>query len=233
MKKPTISFFCPAYRDEENLPILIPHVMRVLKKHTSAFNILIVVDGDPVTKVVADLLARQYSKYITIVYHNQNQGYGAALKSGFRNAKKHEYVFYTDGDCQYDVAEISRLLDVREGADAVIGYRTKRVMSFPRQVQTVVYNVLIQLLFGLHVRDVNCSMKLVRRDVLDTIQLTSNSAFIDAELRILLQEAKRTIREVEVTHYPRHAGKAGGGSLKVVSQTVADMFRMKFQHKKI
>ena len=230
MKKPTISFFCPAYRDEENLPILIPHVMRVLKKHTSAFNILIVVDGDLVTKIVADSLARQYSKYITIVYHNQNQGYGAALKSGFRNAKKHEYVFYTDGDCQYDVAEISRLLDVREGADGVIGYRTKRVMSFPRQVQTVVYNVLIQLLFGLHVRDVNCSMKLIRCDVLNTIKLTSNSAFIDAELLILLKKSSKIIREVEVTHYPRHAGSANGGSPRVVFQTIVDMVQILKRH---
>lgn len=228
MNKPTVSFFCPAYHDEENLPLLIPNVVDVLRKHTRAFEIVIVVDGDNKTKRAAKKLEKQYSPYVKLIIHPYNKGYGAALRSGFSAATTYEFVFYTDGDCQYDAFEIPLLLEQRASVDAVVGYRVNRALSPLRLVQTIFYNALIQRLFGLSIRDINCSMKLIRRDVLNTITLESESAFIDAELLIKLMKQNARIREVGVSHYPRHAGRAGGGKMSLILSTVKEIFNMKF-----
>lgn len=230
MKKPSISFFCPAYYDEKNLPILIPKVVRVLKNLSSNFEIIIVEDGSPdATGEVADKLAKTYKPFIKVVHHPKNLGYGAALRSGYDNAKKYDYVFYTDGDIQYDVDELKKLIPYLKNYDAVIGFRTKRALTFGRQVQTIVYNKLIKFIFGLDIKDINCSMKIVSRKALNKIKLTFDGSFIDAELLIKLKNNNSTIKEVEVTHLPRVFGKASGGSKKVIFKTLLEIIKFYFQ----
>ncbi|MBI2613567.1 MAG: glycosyltransferase family 2 protein [Candidatus Levybacteria bacterium] len=231
MKKPSISFFCPAYFDEKNLPILIPKIFKVLKENTSAFDILIVEDGSPdKTKEVADRLSAKYQPFVKVIHHEKNMGYGATLRDGFRNAKKYDYTFYTDGDIQYDVAEIEKMLPYLKNYDAVIGFRKKRALTFSRQLQTLLFNWLIRFLFSTDIKDINCSMKIVSRKALDSIKLTSNSSFIDAELLIKLRDKGYKIKEIPVSHFPRKFGKASGGSRSVIFRTIEEM--MKFYFKK-
>lgn len=226
MKKPPISFFCPAYYDEVNLPILIPKVFKVLKNVSSAFEIVIVEDGSPDnTGKVADKLAIAYKPFIKVVHHTHNMGYGVALRSGFSNAKKFDYVFYTDGDMQYEVEELSKMVPYLKDYEVVIGFRSKRALTPTRQVQAIVFNWIVSLLFGLHVKDINCSMKIASRDALNKINLTSNGAFIDAELLIKLKNQGYKFKEVEVTHLSRKFGKASGGSVKVIFKTLSEMFK--------
>lgn len=228
-QKLSVSFFCPAYQDEKNLPRLIPDIIRVFKKHTKKFEIVIVHDGSPdKTGIVADMLAKTYASYVRVVHHATNRGYGAALRSGFDHANTHEFVFYTDGDYQYVVEEIPLLLEKINGCDAVIGYRTVRRLTLARHIQTRVFNALVRLLFGIHVRDINCSMKLIRRSVLDEIHLVSDGSFIEAELLIKLMRTGKKIREVPVTHLPRKFGNASGGKPGVIFQTFAEIFSMYF-----
>lgn len=228
-KKPSISFFCPAYFDEKNLPILIPKAYKVLKENTSRFEILIVEDGSPdKTSKVADDLAKKYSPYVKVIHHSKNLGYGAALKTGYTFANKCEFVLYTDGDNQYNVEELVKFLPYLSNNDAVVGFRTKRALKLSRQIQTRVFNWLIRLFFTIKVKDINCAMKIIRREALDNIKLTSDSGFIDAELLIKLHKKKYAIKEVEVTHFPRKFGKASGGNPKVVFETIADMMRFYF-----
>lgn len=228
-KKPSISFFCPAYNDEKNLPRLIPAVISVLRACTREFEIIIVHDGSPDnTGKVADLLAQKYAPFIHVVHHKKNKGYGAALRSGFSYAKKYEMVFYTDGDYQYDMRELPTLLKEIDRNDVVIGYRRRRVLTVSRQIQTFVFNFLVRFLFGLKVRDINCSMKLFRREALDKIILVSNGSFIEAELLLKLSRAGCTIKEVPVTHLARKFGKASGGNPSVILQTLRELFRELF-----
>ncbi len=231
MKKPSISFFCPAYFDEKNLPILIPIVVEVLRKNASEFEIIIVEDGSPDnTKEVADMLAEKYKPYIKVVHHTKNTGYGGALKKGFNIAKKYEYVFFTDGDNQYDVREFSRLLPYIGAYDAVLGYRTKRALTMMRNIQTRVFNWIIRSLFSLRVKDINCSMKVISRKALNSISLDSDGSFIEAELLIKLQDKGYKIKEVEVTHYPRVFGKASGGDRKLIFKTISEMMQF-YKHR--
>lgn len=233
MKKPSISFFCPAYYDEKNLPILIPKVVGVLRETASRFEVLIVEDGSPDnTGNVADALAIKFRPFISVIHHEKNLGYGAALRSGFLKANKFNYVFYTDGDMQYNVEEIRKMLPYIKDYEVVIGYRSKRALTLSRQIQTKVFNFIVRLLFGLKAKDINCSMKLVSREALNKVNLTSNGAFIDAELLIKLKNKKYKIKEIEVSHFPRRFGKASGGSIKVILKTLSELIKFYFQLRK-
>lgn len=232
MKKPSISFFCPAYFDEKNLPILIPKAFEVLKENTQSFDILIVEDGSPdKTKGVADSLSFKYKPFVKVIHHEKNLGYGATLRDGFRNAKKYDYTFYTDGDNQYDVSEIKKMLPYLADYDVVIGFRTKRALTFSRQLQTLFFNWLIRFLFSTTIKDINCSMKIVSRRALNSITLGSNSSFVDAELLIKLRDKGYEIKEVPVAHFPRKFGKASGGSKSVILKTVQEMMKFYFQNR--
>ncbi len=231
MKKPSISFFCPAYYDEKNIPILIPKIINVLQETTSGFEVLIVDDGSPdKTGEVADSLANKYSHLVKVIHHKKNLGYGAALRTGFLSADKFDFVFYTDGDIQYDVDEIKKMLPYLNKYEVVIGFRSKRALTTSRQLQTAVYNFIVRILFGLQIKDINCSMKIISRKALSKINLESNGAFIDAELLIKLKKNNYKIKEVEVTHFPRKFGKASGGSIKVIYKTLSDLVRFYFKN---
>jgi len=229
--KPTISFFCPAYNDEQNLPILIPKAIAILKKVTRRFEIVIIEDGSPdKTAQVADSFKEKYPHLVRVIHHKNNQGYGAALKKGFKTANKYDYVFFTDGDIQYNVDELKRMVPFLQKYDAVIGYRTKRALSKRRFLQSIAYNWLVKTLFKLHIKDINCSMKLIKKDILSKIKLHSESPFLEAELLIKLISNGVIIKEVKVSHYPRTYGKASGGKLSIIIDTLKDMF---YSYKKV
>jgi glycosyltransferase involved in cell wall biosynthesis len=224
-KKPKISFFCPAYNDEKNLPILIPKIFKVLSELCSAFEIVIIVDGSPDNSdKVADVLAKQF-KHVKVVHHKINRGYGGALKSGFQHAKKYPYVFYTDGDNQYDVKILKKMLPYLETYDAVVGKRINRVLKFRRKVQTSFYNWLIRFLFKLDNRDVNCAIRLFKRSEIKKINMAqiSTSAFFPAQLLLELHRNGAKIKDVDVRHYPRMFGKESGGRFDVVLSTIKDL----------
>lgn len=225
----SVSFFCPAYFDEENLPDLIPKVHQFLSEISNQFEIIIVDDASPdKTGLVADNLVKQYPE-VWVIHHQKNQGYGGALKTGFNNAR-FDYVMYTDGDNQYDVNEFRSQLPFLEEFDILSGYAIKKAVTIPRRFQSFLYNSLVRLLFLVNWKDVNCSMKIYRRQVLDTITIKSNSAFIDTEMLIRAQRAGFKIHQFPVTHYQRRKGLASGSKPRVILDTGREMlmFRMGF-----
>lgn len=223
----SISFFCPAYHDEENLPLLIPRVHALLTDIADAFEIIIVHDGSPDdTGKVADDLARQFSN-VRVIHHQKNMGYGATLRDGFR-AASNDYVMYTDGDNQYDVREFLPYLGLLRTHDVISGYVTKKAVSFRRKIQSVVYNWLITMLFFVRYRDIDCAMKVYKKKVLDAISIDSTSAFIDAEMMIKAKKAGFKIAQFPVTHYPRASGLASGSNMSVILSTIRDMFHLRF-----
>lgn len=229
-KKPSISFFCPAYNDEENLSILIPKTVELLKKICSSFEVVIIEDASPdKTSQVADKLAKKYASSIKVIHHSRNKGYGGALRSGFQHAKKYPYVFYTDGDNQYDVTVLKDMLKYIPQYDAVVGYRQMRELTWQRKLQSSCYNGLIRLLFNLKNKDVNCAIRLLKREYIDRLNLSSTSAFFPAETLIELKKHKAKIKSIEVIHYPRAHGKASGGKLSVIIPTFLDMLKYYFK----
>lgn len=228
-KLSSVSFFCPAYHDAENLPDLIPVVDEFLSKWAHEYEILIIEDGSPdSTGRVADELARAYPK-VRVVHHEKNCGYTATLVEGFKSGK-YDYVMYTDGDNQYDVKEFEPYIPLLKEADGIAGYATVKAVSTFRKFQSAVHNVLISILFGTRFKDVNCSMKIFKRTVLETISFTSSplGAFVDAELMIRAQKQGYVVKQFPVTHYARKGGVGSGSKPNLVFHTIKDMIRLRF-----
>ena len=226
-KLSSISFFCPAYNEEKNLPVLIPKIHALLSSLTNTFEILIIENGSrDATPAVADELAKKFSN-VRAYHYAAGLGYGGALMEGFKHAK-YDYVCYTDGDNQYDVDELRAGFALMEHADIASGYVRAKAVSTYRKIQSSVFNLFLTLLFFVHIRDINCSMKIYKRKVLETIQIKSKSAFIDAEMLLRAYRAGFTIAQYPVTHFERTSGVAIGSKPSVILGTLVDMFKFRF-----
>lgn len=224
MGVPSLSLFFPAYHDEENIGKVTRAAVEVLEELGCDYEVIIVHDGSPDrTGEVADGLARSYPG-VRVIHHERNLGYGAALKTGFTNARN-EYIFYTDGDNQFDVRELRKFVALVGLSDLVIGFRNRKRYSPYRKVTSFTYNLVLQVLFDLPYRDVDCAFKLVPRSLIDRIRIDSVDAFIDAELLIKAQQHSMSITEIGVSHYVREAGASTGGKVKVILGTIREMLR--------
>jgi len=221
-KLSSVSFFCPAYNDEENLPILIPQVNSFLSDIAEAYELLIIEDGSPdKTGEVADQLAREYEN-VRVIHHPKNQGYGATLRDGFINAK-YNFIIYTDGDNQYDIYELKPYLAMLAESDVLAGYAIKKAVSSFRKFQSFIFNLLVRILFFVNFKDIDCALKVFKKEVLRSMRIQSTSSFIDAEMLIKAQKAGYKISQFPVHHFPRKHGIASGAKLHVIANTISDM----------
>jgi len=201
-----ISVILPAYNEKENIEKAIKSVRSYLKSRFKSFEIIVVNDGGTDgTQAVTAQLAKSI-KELKLVNHTRNLGYGAALGDGFRNAAG-KLVFYTDADNQYDIREMDKLLPLIRKYDIVAGYRLNQAAPPTRIITSYVYNLIIHVLLGLKIRDIDCSFKLYRREVLDRMDLKSHTGLIDAEILIKAQKAGFTVHQIGVHHYPRVKGR--------------------------
>jgi glycosyltransferase involved in cell wall biosynthesis len=205
--RPSISFFFPACNEEKTVEPLARKAAGVLPTLTGDYEIIIVDDGSTDrTGEIADRLAREMPR-VRVVHHPTNAGYGIALRSGFSESRK-DLVFYTDGDLQFDVAELALLLPKIREADIVSGYKLKRADDTSRKFVSFVYNTILKVFFRLDIPDVNCGFKLYRREIFDAIELRSTRGLIDAEVLLKAQAAGYTVTTVGVHHYPRTHGSS-------------------------
>jgi glycosyltransferase involved in cell wall biosynthesis len=221
----SISVFFPCYNEQDNVERVVSKAIEALVAMGADFEIIIVNDGSAdKTGQAADSIA-EADKRVRVVNHPQNRGYGAAVQSGIRNAKK-ELVFFTDGDGQFDIGEIQLLLPFIEQNDVVCGYRLDRKDPFMRKLNGWLWTKLVCMLFGMRIRDIDCAFKLFRREVFDGMKLSSAGALISAE--ILARATRRGLRiaEVGVHHYPRTAGKQTGANPKVILRAFKELFKL-------
>jgi glycosyltransferase involved in cell wall biosynthesis len=199
-----------------------------LTKHSEKFEIVIIEDGSPdKTGEVADELAKKFPN-IRVVHHIKNMGYTATLKEGFETAK-YDYVMYTDGDNQYDVFDAAPYLSLLDNADVIAGYAIKKAVSPYRKFQSGIYNFLITVLFCVSYKDVNCSLKIFKKHVLQNIKIKSSphGAFIDGEMVLKAKKQGYTIRQFPVTHYERKSGIASGTKPPLIWSTFTDMLKLR------
>jgi glycosyltransferase involved in cell wall biosynthesis len=229
---PHLSYFFPAHNEEANLGALVAEALLELPKLAGEFEIVIVNDGSrDRTREIADELAASHPGVIRVVHHATNQGYGAALRTGFR-AARHDPVAYTDGDRQFKLADLGRLTARLAGADhpdVVVGYRIRRADPIVRTLYARLYRLANLLFYGLRVRDVDCACKLFRRDALAGIRVESGGAFFSAELLIKLRRRGRRVVEVGVPHYPRTAGSPTGARPAVIYRAVRDFWSLRLR----
>ena len=224
---PSLSVFFPAYNDAPSLPKLLEKTFKALRGHVADYEVIVVNDGSfDNTAAVLEEQRRIYGACLRIVTHQKNRGYGGALRSGFQAATK-DWVFYTDGDSQYDVSELPRLLELAgNGTGLVNGYKLERHDPAHRIWIGRTYNFCARLLFGIRIRDIDCDYRLIRRDLLDQIQLTSTSGTICVELVRKLEMTGCAVVEVGVRHYPRLYGKSQFFRLRSLATTFYELVRL-------
>jgi glycosyltransferase involved in cell wall biosynthesis len=204
-----LSVFFPAFNDAPSLPSLLARTFAVLRSHVADYEVIVVNDGSTdETAAVLEQLRVQYEPFLRVVTHPSNRGYGAALRSGFAHASK-EFVFYTDGDGQYDPSELVGLLEsVTDETGLVNGYKTARQDPWHRKAIGWLYNQFARRLFRIRLRDIDCDFRLIRRSILQNIGLTSTSGTICVELVRRLEMSGAPVVEVPVSHYPRLHGRS-------------------------
>jgi glycosyltransferase involved in cell wall biosynthesis len=151
-------------------------------------------------------------------------GYGAAVRSGISACKK-EYVFFTDGDNQFDVSQLSLFVPLISQYDGVIGFRLNRQDSFVRKTNAWAWNRLVQWMFGLRAKDIDCAFKLFHRKVFERVQLESSGAMISTEMLVKMKKNKYRLHEIGVLHSPRLAGKQTGANLRVIFKAFNELYR--------
>lgn len=227
LPKPSISLFFPVYNDEATIERITLKAIATLEEIADQYEIVIVNDGSPDRSgAIAEELAEKYSQ-VSVVHHPVNQGYGAALQTGFRVADRHEWVCQTDGDDQYDLRELHHLVTLLPYYDALVTFRRKKIYGARRIFISGVYNRLVRHMFGSPFRDISCGMRLVRRRVMEKIRITSMSPFAGAELMVRAMCKGYRIGEVGISTYPRVQGTSAIISARNIVHTIQDMRRVR------
>jgi glycosyltransferase involved in cell wall biosynthesis len=227
MKLASLSVFFPAFNDAPSLPDLIARTFETLEANVEDFEVIVVNDGshDATAEVLARL-QKQYGERMRVITHPENRGYGGALRSGFAAARK-EFVFYTDGDGQYDPAELPCLIArLTPDVGLVNGYKLERHDPWHRVWIGRVYNAFARTLFRIRIRDIDCDFRLIRRELLDRIRLNSTSGTICVELVRKLELSGWRIVEVGVRHYPRRHGRSQFFRIRSLLKTLYQLIRL-------
>ncbi|MBX9790362.1 MAG: glycosyltransferase family 2 protein [Pirellulales bacterium] len=225
--KPSISFFFPVYNDERTIVQLTQRARQVLLDVAQDFEIVIINDGSrDRSGQVADELAAKYPEVI-VVHHQGNQGYGRAIQTGFARANRYEWVCFTDGDFQYDPGELYHIAKLLPHYDVVAGFRFRKVYGPLRVLMSAGLNWGVRLLYGTRYRDITCGLKLVRRSVLDELQIKSTSGFVGAELVLRAALAGYRIGEVGISTYDREFGDSAAVSWQNIKTTFRDLMQLR------
>jgi len=226
----TLSVFMPFHNEEANIRASVETALTVLRDLPGIVRheVIIVDDGSTDgTNGIARELVKQYPDTVRLVTHPVNQGYGAAVISGLKNAR-YDYVFFTDGDLQFDLRGIVRLLERVPEYRAVIGYRAPRVDPFHRRLNAWAWNRLVNMLFGLKVRDIDCAFKLFETRLVSGLPLQAKGAMISTELMVSLWRAGIPVKEVPVKHLPRRHGATSGNKPAVVLKAFRELADLYF-----
>ena len=223
MKKiKSISLMFPLYKDKSTVELMITKSSAVLKKLNSKYEIIIVDDGCPQNSgKLAEKIAKKFAN-IKIFFHKKNLGYGAALKTGLKKCKN-DWIFMIDGDAEYDVDDLFRLVRVSKNYDLVITYRYKKKYTTYRIIISWVYNAVLRLIFNIKFKDISSGSRLVSRKLIRHIKLKSNSPFVGAELAIKAKLAGYKVGEIGIHTFPRTFGTGASVSLKNILLTLKDM----------
>ncbi len=225
-RPPGLSIFFPAYNDGGPIASLVILAVQVAGRLTSDFEVIVVNDGSTdATRDILDDLVRTYPN-VRAIHHQRNRGYGAALRSGFAAATK-DLIAYTDGDAQYDPAELPVLWNrLTPDADMVTGYKISRSDPWHRVVIGRVYHHTVKFLFRLRVRDVDCDFRLMRREIFDRVKLEKDTGVICLEMMRKIQDAGFCVVEVPVHHYHRLHGRSQFFNVRRVFWTGVDVMRL-------
>ncbi len=225
----SLTLVLPCHNEAENLGWLLPHTVEVLPHLARSWDLVLVDDGSTdgsgeiATRMAADLGIR-----LQVLRHAEKSGYGKTVGDGLRAARA-DYVAFTDADGQFEIADLALLIPLLDRADLAAGWRRERRDARARELVSWVFNTLVTVLYRLPYRDVDCALKLMRREVLDSVRLEARSALINAELYYKARHAGWRIAQVPVPHHPRVAGRRSGARPRAILRAIKELvlFRLR------
>ena len=219
-----LTLVLPVHNEAENLSWLLPHAAEVLPALAEHFDLVIVDDGSTDgSGELATALAGELGIDLRVIRHQQKSGYGITVGDGLRAARG-DFVAFTDADGQFEIADLALLAPLLDRADLAAGWRQERQDARAREVVSWVFNTLVAVLYRLPYRDVDCALKLMRREVLELLTLEARSALINAELYYKARHAGWRIAQVAVPHHPRVAGRRSGARPRAIARAIKELF---------
>ncbi|MGA8017194.1 MAG: glycosyltransferase family 2 protein [Candidatus Dormiibacterota bacterium] len=225
----SLTLVLPVHNESQNLTWLLPHAATVLPSLARSWDLVIVDDGstDGSGQLATDLAGRLGMR-LRVLRHAQKSGYGITVGDGLRAATA-EFVAFTDADGQFEIADLALLVPLLDRADLAAGWRRERQDARARELVSWVFNTLVAILYRLPYRDVDCAMKLMRREVLDSLTLEARSALINAELYYKARHAGWRIAQVPVPHHPRVAGRRSGARPRAIARAIKELVLFRFR----
>lgn len=226
MKLNSLTVFFPCYNEEANVEATTLAALKTCRRLGIDYEIIIVNDGSKDrTAEIADRLAKEHPG-VRAVHNRPNRGYGGALQRGFREATK-DWIFYTDGDGQFDFEEIDLLFPLLDRHDIASAYRIDRKDPLIRKVNAFCWSLLVNTLFRIGLRDIDCAFKIYPKRFIDQIEMKSQGALIDTEMLARARRLGYTIGQVGVHHYPRTAGQQTGANIKVIARAFKELLKLR------
>jgi glycosyltransferase involved in cell wall biosynthesis len=227
-ERPSVSLVIPMFNEEENIAHALGCARAALDRHSDDYEIIVVDDAS--TDSSPEIVARESlaDPRVRIVRHEVNQKLGATLRTGFATARK-DLVLYMDADLPFDPDAVGRAIQALNvtRADLIAGYRLDRTTEgFRRTVYSYFYNSLIGILFGWPHRDINFSFKLMRREVLEAVELRSEGSLIDAELIVKAKNLGFSIQQLGLDYFPRTRGRSTLSSPGVILKIFRELFAL-------
>lgn len=227
---PSISLVLPAYNEAENIEPMIAEAIPALEANADDYEIIVVDDGSSDETASVTKRVMEEHPHVRLIQHPVNQGFGAAVFSGFTNAVK-DWIFYTDADRQFVLSELERFVPLMDQADLIAGYRAPRRDPFLRVFYGKGWSMLCTLLFGYTVRDVDCGFKLFRREIIRELapRIASRGATFSIEWLVRAKRSGYRFVELPVTHRPRVAGSQTGANINVIVRAFRELVRVRLQ----
>jgi glycosyltransferase involved in cell wall biosynthesis len=227
---PGVSVFLPSHNEEGNTERVVKAFCATLPSVADGYEVIVVNDGSrDRTGGIADQLAASNS-HVKVVHHTVNQGYGGAVISGIRAATM-PWLLLCDGDGQFDPNDVKLLAARTPQYDVVVGRRAHRADPLIRRMNGKAWTILVRMMFGLSISDMDCGFKLFRRELLEDMELHAHGAMITTELMARLAGRKARICEVDVQHLPRVTGEQSGANLRVVTRAFRELFELYWELK--
>jgi glycosyltransferase involved in cell wall biosynthesis len=222
----SLTIFFPCHNEAAHVKQLALDALVAGQRVADTVDVLIINDASTdETAAIADQLADEHAQ-IRVIHRAECQGYGAALRTGFTNALG-EWVFYTDGDGQFSMDHLAKVVDLCTDFDIVSGYRVNRQDPWHRRLYGRCFNALLNRTLGLSLRDVSCAYKLYPKALFHKINMQSDGALIDAEILMKASALGYRIGEVGIPHQPRTAGHATGGNIRVIARAFVELAKLR------
>jgi len=223
LTRASVSVILPVYNEEAVIASTVATVLEALATWSLDFEVIVVNDGSQdATSAILESIAATHPR-VTVLHHVVNQGYGAALVRGFEVSTK-DLIFFMDADGQFDIRDLERFFPLLQEYDAVLGYRFKRQDHWMRKLNAWGWKVLVRMVFGMSVRDIDCAFKLYPGKFLRELRLETHGAMINTEILSKFKHAGLTYTQLGVRHLPRQGGQATGAKPAVILRALRELF---------